>query len=45
MGLEIVSLRGGFPFLPGPLERSFTVKDTKFVKESRRAPMLTVLRG
>ena len=22
MGLEIISLRGGFPFLPGPLEIS-----------------------
>ncbi len=25
MGLEIFSLIGGFPFLPGPLERSSTV--------------------
>ena len=25
MGPEIISLKGGFPFLPGPLERSFTV--------------------
>ena len=26
MGLEIFSLMGGFPFLPGPLERSSTVQ-------------------
>ena len=27
MGLEIFSLISGFPFLPGPLERSSTVFD------------------
>ena len=29
MGLEILSLIGGFPFLPGPLDRSSTVHEEK----------------
>ena len=30
MGPEILSLIGGFPFLPGPLERSSTVHKKQF---------------
>ena len=40
MGPEILSLRGGFPFLPGPLERSFTVH-TFWRNWARKPPLFS----
>ena len=45
MGPQIISLRGGIPFLPGPLERSSTVVIQFVVSPSQKRTLKAKKRG